>query len=352
MYYLATSMPQTPREIVRRCLTFSRPERLPHDLWTLPWAVKRFPHVLAQIRARFPNDIVEAPKIYRPSPRVKGDQYGIGLYTDEWGCTFENVQDGVIGEVKSPIVTDVTDLSTCRPPHEILPDDPDKARDAVNRFCEESDLFILAACCPRPWERMQFLRGTVNAMIDTAMPKMGGFNLLRKIHEFHMKELEFWVSSDVDGIFFMDDWGSQTNLLISPTTWRELFKPLYRDYCDIAHAHCKFAFMHSDGWIQSIYQDLIEIGVDAVNSQLFVMDMNELERVAKGRITFWGEIDRQRVLTSTDERTVRDAVGKVAKHFYDPRGGAIIQFEMGAGFHGPNALVIFDEWERIQEDAH
>ena len=28
--------------------------------------------------------------------------------------------------------------------------------------------------------------------------------------------------------------------------------------------------------------------------------------------------------------------------------GLIIQFEMGAGFHGPNALIIFEEWEKIQ----
>lgn len=321
---------------------------MPRDLWTLPWAEKRFPEVLKQVRERYPNDIVESPKVYRPSPRVKGDQYEIGSYTDEWGCTFENVQEGVIGEVKSPIIADIADLSTCRPPYEILPEDPGKARDIVNSFCAESDRFVLAACNPRPWERMQFLRGTVNAMVDTATPELGGGELLGKIHEFHKKELEFWVSTDVDGIPFMDDWGSQRSLLISPVKWREMFKPLYRDYCDLAHAHGKFILMHSDGWIESIYEDLIEIGVDAINSQLFVMDMGRLAEMAKGRITFWGEIDRQQVLTSTDPEVVRDAVRRVAKHFYDPRGGIIIQFEMGVGFHGPNAMVIYDEWEKIQ----
>ena len=262
------------------------------------------------------------------------------------GLHFENVQDGVIGEVKNPLVVDFSDLSSCRPPYEILPENQSVARDKVNRFCAESDRFVLAACCPRPWERMQFLRGTVNAMIDTAMPESGGAKLLRRIHEFFMKELEFWTTTDVDGIFFMDDWGSMANLLISPETWRSLFKPLYADYCNIAHAHGKFALMHSDGWIQSIYEDLIEVGVDAVNSQLFVMDMDKIARIAKGEITFWGEIDRQQVLTSTDEN-FRDAVRKVAEHFYDPSGGVIIQFEMGAGFHGPNALTIFDEWNKI-----
>jgi uroporphyrinogen decarboxylase len=341
-------MPQTSREIVKRCITLKNPERMPRDLWTLPWAVNRFPEMLKEISRRYPNDIIEAPKPYRESSRVTGDQYGTGLYTDEWGCIFENVQDGVIGEVKHPIIADLSDLSAFQPPFEILPIDKNKARDEVNRFCHQTELFVTAGCCPRPWERMQFLRGSANAMMDTAMPELGGADLLRKIHEFYMNELEFWVSTDVDGIFFMDDWGSQRNLLISPDTWRVLFKPLYKDYCDIAHSHGKYVFMHSDGWIQSIFPDLIEIRVDAVNSQLFVMDMAELAQIAIGKITFWGEIDRQQVLTSTNELEVREAVRKVAKHFYDPSGGIIIQFEMGAGFHGPNALTIYDEWDKIQ----
>jgi uroporphyrinogen decarboxylase len=150
----------------------------------------------------------------------------------------------------------------------------------------------------------------------------------------------------------MDDWGSQNNLLISPDIWRKIFKPLYRDYCEIAHATGKFAFMHSDGCISCIYEDLIDAGVDALNSQLFTMDMNYLEKISKGKISFWGEIDRQHVLPSTDEEFVRDAVRKVARHFYDPKGGIFIQFEFGAGAHGSNALIIFDEWERIERGTH
>ena len=32
--------------------------------------------------------------------------FAIGEYVDEWGCTFVNIQEGVIGEVKQPIVED------------------------------------------------------------------------------------------------------------------------------------------------------------------------------------------------------------------------------------------------------
>jgi hypothetical protein len=149
----------------------------------------------------------------------------------------------------------------------------------------------------------------------------------------------------------MDDWGAQNQLLIPPDLWREMFKPLYKDYCDAAKSEGKFVFMHSDGYITDIYPDLIEIGVDAVNSQLFCMDMAELERIAKGRITFWGEIDRQHILPDPDPQAGRDAVQKTAKHLYDPSGGIIAQLEFGPGANPDTVIAVYEEWEKVQ-DSH
>ncbi len=240
-------MVQTPREMVRRCLTFESPERMPRELWVLPWALDRYPEIVQTINERYPGDVTVAPPVYKPSSRVQGDPYAIGTYVDEWGCEFQNLQEGVVGEVKEPPVTEIENLDACQPPYETLPDDWDAARGEINRFCAGTDRFVRARACPRPWERMQFLRGTANALMDMAMPEMGARALLKKIHDFHMKEMEFWASTDVDALMFMDDWGSQQHLLISPKTWREIFKPLYKDYCDLARAHGKFIFMHSDG---------------------------------------------------------------------------------------------------------
>ena len=342
-------MPQTSRELVTRCLKFEYPERIPRDLWLLPWAAERYPETVAEINRNFPSDFVTTEYFYPPSPRVQGDPHKIGTYTDEWGCVFINYQNGVIGEVKNPMITDINDWKSVKPPYEQLPQNIEPARKIINAYYASTDKFVIANCCPRPWERYQFLRGTENAMIDVMMPEEGGADLLRAIHEFYLKELEFWAPMDVDALRFMDDWGAQNQLLIPPRVWRELFKPLYKDYCDLAHANGKFAFMHSDGHISEIFEDLIEVGVDAINSQLFCMDFEEIEKKAKGKISFWGEIDRQHVLPSPNPQDGRDAVRKVAQHFYDPRGGIIAQFEFGAGANPETALAIFDEWEKVEQ---
>ncbi len=344
-------MPQTPREIVTRCLTFDRPERIPRDLWTLPWAQSRFPERIAEIRRRFPGDLDHPPGVYRPSRRVRGDRHGLGEFVDDWGCRFVNIQAGVIGEVKDPIIPDPADLADLRPPYETLPEDRDAARDTVNRYCAESERFVIAGCCPRPWERMQFLRGTVGAMMDVMDPDAGGRKLLEEIHKFYLAEMAFWATTDVDGFSFMDDWGSQRQLLIPPPVWRELFRPLYRDYADIARQSGKFLFMHSDGHIAQIYDDLVEIGIAAVNSQLAIMDLADLARRVKGRITFWGEIDRQHVMPASDPQVARDAVRRIAAHLHDPRGGIIAQFELGPAGNPENAFAIYEEWEKVHEEA-
>lgn len=340
-------MAQSPREVVRRALMFEYPERVPRDLWVLPGAAKQHGEFLRDLARRFPGDITGTPNVYRPSTVARGDLHARGRSVDEWGVVWENLGEGHIGEVKQPIVSDLDDWRSVRAPCETLPEDERTARDAVNRSCAGSERFVKAGCCPRPWERYQFLRGTVDAMMDVMDPDERVMGLLSTIHEFYMRELEFWVTTDVDAIGFMDDWGSQRQLLIPPRVWRDLFRPLYRDYCDIAHTHGKFAFMHSDGHITEIYQDLVDVGVDALNSQLFCMDMAELACIAKGKMTFWGEIDRQHVLNDANPEAGRRAVRRVAEHLYDPAGGVIAQFEFGIGNNPDVAVAVYEEWERI-----
>jgi uroporphyrinogen decarboxylase len=343
---------QTSREIVTRSINFENPERIPRDIWLLPWAHNNFPEVVKILNKRYPSDFLTCQYYYPPSPIVKGNEFQVGEYTDEWGCTFINLQEGIIGEVKEPIISDITDWKSVKPPYVQLPNDTKAPYDFISRFYDSTDKFVLSNCCARPWERYQFLRGSENSMIDVMMPEEGGRDLLKAIHDFYLKELEFWVKADVDAIMFMDDWGAQSQLLIPPKIWRDMFKPLYKDYCDLAHSEDKFAFMHSDGCITEIYEDLIEVGVDVINSQLFTMDFAELEKTAKGKIAFWGEIDRQHVLPSKDPQVGRDAVRKVANHLYDPSGGIIAQFEFGMGANPETTIAIFEEWEKIDSEQN
>jgi hypothetical protein len=333
----------TSRERVLRCLEFDHPDRVPRQLWCLPIAGLCLGNAaIAGLEKRFPGDI-GGPRVPPPATLDQGNPYALGTYRDEWGCVWESIQAGVVGEVKHPMVDDWSHLDRVHPPEAMLKLDVA----AINRACAAQSEFLMSGCCPRPFERIQFLRGSENVYLDLAEEPAEFFELLKIIHDYNCREAEAWCATDVDGLSFMDDWGSQRALLISPDQWRRIFKPLYRDYCAIAKARGKKVFMHSDGYIFDIYPDLIEIGVDAVNSQLFCMDIEEIGRRFKGKITFWGEIDRQHILPHGTVAETRAAVGRVAKALYDPAGGVIAQFELGAAASLDNAVAIFDEWDKI-----
>ena len=341
---------QTSRELVSAALTFQRPTRIPRQTWMLPVFTDKYPQATAELKQAFPPDVmrISSEDIYNPSPRISGDCFAVGNYIDEWGCCFENIQYGVIGEVRTPMVPEEDEFfDRVKPPYETLPQGSlaiQKARDAVNRAYEKSDLFMLCAGCPRPWERYQFLRGSENAYIDMTEPE-DTQKRLKVLHDFYMRELEFWASTEVDALSFMDDWGSQNSLLISPKLWRELFKPLYKDYCDLAKSCGKFMFMHSDGYIADIYPDLIELGVTALNSQVFCMDMEDLGRKYRGKITFWGEIDRQHVMSSADPSVGTKAVKRFMDNLWSPEGGVIALFDC-TGAHPDMPKHIYEEFDR------
>jgi uroporphyrinogen-III decarboxylase len=127
-----------------------------------------------------------------------------------------------------------------------------------------------------------------------------------------------------------------------------MFKPLYQDYVAIARRRGKYVFMHSDGWIRDIIPDLVEIGVDALNAQLFCMDIEELGREFKGKMTFWGEIDRQYLLPYATPEEIRAAVRKIKDYLYQD-GGIIAQCEFSVGAKPENVAAVFLAWEELQD---
>lgn len=330
------------RRLVTQTLNFESPSRIPRHLWLLPWAEKRYPDYVKKIRQLYPDDIVQAPAVYKNPLNLTGGKYQAGVYVDEWGCKFVNMEDGLMGIVHEPLIKDWLDLDTFRTPEAAL----DIDTDAINRFCRATDKFVYAGGIVRPLERFQFLRTMEQSMTDVLFEEPGFVELLNRIHVHFCKEVEVWAKTEVDAIFLMDDWGTQHAMMLSPEVFRKYFKPMYREYCEIARHHGKYVFMHSDGNIAEILPELVEVGINALNSQLFCMDMDRLSREVAGKITFWGEIDRQNILPNGSEADVRNAVDLVYRKLYR-NGGVIAQCEFGPAANPENILHVFKCWNEI-----
>ncbi len=334
-----------PRERMIRTLAHEAVDAVPRQLWNLSGVRMFRPQELEEVRARYPSEIEWAPSRYGTSRYLRGEKNVVGSFVDEFGSVRTVAQAGVSGEVTKPVLASWDDLDGYEFPWEML-ENADFS--AIDPLCAATDRFVLAGTWIRPFERLQFMRGTENLLVDLALGEPGVERLLSEIHRFNLAELDALCKTRADGIFFMDDWGSQRALLVDPALWRTLFRPLYKEYCERIRNSGKFVFMHSDGHIESIYPDLVDIGVSALNSQLFCMDLEALALRYGDRMTFWGEIDRQHLLPFGTPEEVRAGVDRVARATIGRRGrtGVIAQCEWGNDVPKENIEAVFDQWSR------
>ncbi len=331
----------TSRDRVVLTLNHQPIGRIARDLWVSPEVKLYHGDEVDEMQFRFASDIVKARFKWPRGERCHGKSREQGEHTDAWGCTWRVLKRGTAGELVGPPLADAAQIDGYRPPLEIL----QRAEfSAVNESCAHTSRFVLGWSQTKPLERLQALRGRDAALADLSWGDLNCRRLLDMLHDFSRREMELWANSGVDGVVFMDDWGSQAGLVVSPDVFRELFRPLYGQYCEILHAHDKYAFFRTNGKITEIFGDLVDVGVDAIHSQLFAMDIEALAREYRGRVTFWGDIDRLRTLSSGTPEQVRSAVRRVQRALDFGRGGVIAQCEWSAGVPFNNIVAVFEQW--------
>ena len=197
-----------------------------------------------------------------------------------------------------------------------------------------------------PFERVSCLSSFEDCLVNSMEDPEAFGELVGAIADYKIEIVKRAYDAARPEVFmFHDDWGTSVSTFFAPDVWRELFKPMYKDYIDIAHAHGKKAFMHSDGYILDIYPDLIELGLDAINSQLFCMGVENLAPF-KGKITFWGEMDRQHLLVDGTPQDIEKAVRQVYDTLW-ANGKCIAQCEFGPGAKPENVEAVYRTWEEL-----
>ena len=175
-----------------------------------------------------------------------------------------------------------------------------------------------------------WLRGLENFYVDLAGEDDMCPALLDRILEFYKKLIDFIMSGlkhKVDIIKFADDMGTQTSLLLSPDSYREIVKPRAAQlYGYVKEKYGVKVLLHACGAIRPIIGDIAEIGVDALNPvQISAENMEPASLKAEfgDRITFWGGgIDTQNVLNNATPADIKRQVAENIGNF-KPNGGYV-----------------------------
>ena len=336
----------TGRERVLRTLAFQGTDRIPMDMWVLPAARLHHGKAFEDLCRKNADKLDIAAFVGPIDHGLTPEYYQVGKFTDPWGSIWSNLQEGVIGEVKEPVLADYDRLAGYKAPTERFLREWAAEKEALaGRIAEAraQGKFILGGWISI-FERLQFLRGTEDLYCDIALEEDGMFAMMDLVMDFMRVYLDAWLEMDIDGIPFGDDWGSQRSLLISPNAWVKLFKPLYQELFDRIHAAGKKVFFHSDGYIWDLYPHFIDMGVDAVNSQLWCMGVKKVAEQFAGKITFWGEISRQDILPQGSPEEVKAAAKAMIRALHVNGGGLIGQSEINKDVPLANVEAFFEAW--------
>ena len=230
---------------------------------------------------------------------------------DWWGVGFDTREEGYFAAI-SPLA-EAQDLDLYDWPD---PLSPDLLRDAEGTFAAKGkEYFIVPNLGFALFERAWSLRGFEQFFMDMATDPAYAGALLDRITEIQLLLIRRYLDLGVDGGYFGDDYGAQKGLLFSPRMWRALIKPRLARLVSPFKERGLSIIMHSDGQIQQILPDLLEIGLTTLNPvQPEVLDHAWLQEQYGRRLSFYGGISTQTVLPYGTEARSNQPLPKCSKH--------------------------------------
>lgn len=194
---------------------------------------------------------------------------------------------------------------------------------SIRADCEANkDLYKLGCLWWGLMESSWGLRGFENILMDCAAEEDFYEELLERITLLYLDFVDRTCEQlPIDAVYFADDWGDQRGVIIGPARWRRFMKPRWARIYARVHAHGKKVFTHCCGSIVDIMDDLVEIGLDAVEScQPEARGMNPyaLKKRWGDKLTFWGCLGSQSTMPFGTPRQVEEEVRRLCR-------------EMGAG---------------------
>jgi uroporphyrinogen decarboxylase len=240
-------------------------------------------------------------------------------YLDEWGTTWRKAEDGHYLNVDGPFFgqrkPDVADLDAGDWPD---PDNPGYYRglgERARRLREKTDCAVILNMPIGVVHQGQFLRGFGDWLKDLYKNRPFSERMMDVVADRWIAVAENAldiVGDDVDIVFLGDDLASQLAPLFDPAIYRKLVKPRHERMIGAVKARADVKVLyHSCGAVSRFIDDLVDVGVDAVNPvQVTAKDM-EPERLKEAygdRICFWGGINTQETLPFGTPEEVRAAV--------------------------------------------
>ena len=287
-----------------KAMTYNYPEQLPVSVGILPAMWTHYGEELVRLVKEYPDLVPKIPDLSDPMAYTPSS-YHYGNFTDEWGCVWSNIEEGMESIVTGHPVPRREDILPLKIPE-----------NREGRL--PHGLMYL---------RLLDLRGFEEAMLDFADECPELQLLIDKVLEYNLIQIGIALPRVGEVMYFGDDLGMQNGLAIGPEKWRKYMKPCFTKMFEMARAAGKYVYLHTDGMIYEIMPDLKECGAHMLNPQYRANGLSNLARVCKGKIPINLDLDRQLFPFATPS-ALDDHVRECVEALYLPEGGLGLSIEL------------------------
>ncbi|MGA2973729.1 MAG: uroporphyrinogen decarboxylase family protein [Spirochaetia bacterium] len=315
------------RENYIRAATFHSPQWIPCSMAFSPLTLTNHRGELSRLMRDHPRIFPEydpdtfdyfdeMPAVYR-----KGE-----MFTDNWGCVWANAIEGLEGQVVGHPLADWKALAAWRPPDPMKKSErADRDWGKIRAEIEErkAKMLLTSGDAERLFDRLYFLRGFENLMMDVVEEPPELHTLIDMLAEHEHKVVDQWIGIGVDMITFHTDIGTQKGLMISPKSFRKLLKPMFCSLFRKIREAGSIVLLSSDGRIVEIIDDLVECGLNIHDPQLRANGIKDIVKAYKGKLCVNLDLDRQSFPFLAPDQ-LRDQVKSCVDAMYDPKGGLMV----------------------------
>lgn len=295
----------------------------------------------------FPN--FEVPKQFVPTyaENARKDT----PYIDDFGCVWETATNGIVGSVHRHPLADWENYKDYEFPN------PEKSTglgpinwDEFYKKCEQErktgQMIYGDLRHGHTFLQLCDLRGYENVLFDMMDEEPLLEDLIKRLEEFNIAQIEHFLLADVDVIRIPEDLGMQTGPMLSVENFRKYIKPSYQHMLKLAREKEKIIHMHSDGDIRLLVDDIIDGGVDVINMQDLVNGIDWIGEKFRGKICIDLDIDRQSITPFGTPKQIDELILEEVKKIGCKQGGLSMIYGLYPGVPLENVEAVMDAMER------
>ncbi len=339
-------------ENMKRMINFDYPMWTPVACNIRPTAWIKYGEILSELLLEHPRLFPKYKKTekYEP-PQLKG-LLAEGRLTDCWGCVWENLHQGNIGQVVEHPLADWSNFDTWKRPEPLEdallePRDWNKVKSNIER-CKKNGSFRFQSVLPHGFHYLLLidLCGFEKVMLDMAMEEPMLDKLVEIIINYNSVVTKKLLDLGCEFLGIGEDLGNQTGLPISLEMWKKYVKPGYEATAGQARDRGVPVFCHTDGYILPLIDDLYETGVRLINPQVRPNTLKGLRDNVKGKMSICLDLDRQLFPFASHQELI-EHIQEAHDTLSQPEGGLMFLVEIGEDVPLENIDVIFSTLEKV-----